>query len=82
VVLEHVPVAMGVARVADDPEATALGGGEDYELVFTAPPAADVEAVFAGEGLAVPLRVGRCTGDTTERRLGDGPLPLVGWEHA
>lgn len=81
VVVEHVPVALGVSRVSDDPEAMALGGGEDYELVFSAPEAAPVEAAFRSAGLALPLRVGHCTADPTERRLGDGDLPLVGWEH-
>jgi thiamine-monophosphate kinase len=81
VVIEHVPVAMGVARVSDDPEATALGGGEDYELVFAAPESADVAGAFADAGLAVPLRIGRCSADAGERRLGDRPLPLLGWEH-
>jgi len=38
VVVERVPVAIGVSRVSDEAEALALGGGEDYELVFAAPP--------------------------------------------
>jgi thiamine-monophosphate kinase len=81
VVVEKVPVAVGVARVADNAEALALGGGEDYELLFAAPDADAVEAEFAASGLVVPLRIGRCTADPTERRLGDGPLPRLGWEH-
>jgi thiamine-monophosphate kinase len=82
VVLDRVPVAIGVSRVSDTPEDLALGGGEDYELVFAAPDAAPVEDVFAAAGLAVPLRLGRCTADAGERRLGDGVLPAGGWEHA
>lgn len=82
VVVERVPVAVGVARVADDPEAVALGGGEDYELLFTTPDPDAMEAAFADAGLVVPLRVGRCTADPSERRLRDGPLPELGWEHA
>jgi len=81
VVVEHVPVAVGVARFGDDAQAAALGGGEDYELVFTAPDPAAMEAAFAGAGLLAPLRVGRVTDDPAERRLGDGALPLLGWEH-
>jgi thiamine monophosphate kinase len=81
VVIEKVPVAVGVARVADNAEALALGGGEDYELLFAAPDPEAVEAEFAASGLVVPLRIGRCTADPTERRLGDGPLPRLGWEH-
>jgi thiamine-monophosphate kinase len=81
VVLDRVPVAVGVARVADDPEALALGGGEDYELLFAAPDAALVTAAFVAAGLAPPLAVGHCTADPSERRLRDGPLPRLGWEH-
>lgn len=81
VMLDRVPVAIGVSRVSDDPEALALGGGEDYELVFTAPDPGAVEAAFASAGLGVPLRIGRCTADASERRLGDGELPVLGWEH-
>ena len=81
VVVDRVPVAVGVARFADDPEAVALGGGEDYQLLFAAPDAAMVEAAFVAAGLPVPLPIGRCTADPTERRLHDGPLPRLGWEH-
>jgi thiamine-monophosphate kinase len=81
VVVERVPVAVGVPRVADDPESVALGGGEDYELLFAAPDPDLVEAVFAELGLVAPLRIGYCSADPAERRLRDGPLPLLGWEH-
>nr|MBA3266657.1 thiamine-phosphate kinase [Acidimicrobiia bacterium] len=82
VVIDRVPVAIGVSRVSDRPEDLALGGGEDYELIFAAPEQARVEEVFTEAGLGVPLRIGRCTGDATERRLRDGDLPSLGWEHA
>jgi thiamine-monophosphate kinase len=81
VVLDRVPVAIGVSRVSDDPEATALGGGEDYELLFAAPDPELVEATFAGRGLGTPLRIGRCTDNPAERRLRDVALPVLGWEH-
>ena len=81
VVVERVPVAVGVSRVSDEPESLALGGGEDYELVFTAPDPDRVGTVFGEAGLGVPLRIGYCTEDPGERRLGDGALPAVGWEH-
>ena len=81
VVVDHVPVAIGVSRVSDDPESVALGGGEDYELVFAAPDADQVGAVFAHAELGLPIRIGRCTADPGERRLRDGPLPALGWEH-
>ena len=82
IVIEHVPVAVGVARMVSDPEATALGGGEDYELLFSAPDPDLVEAAFVEAGLRSPNRGGRCTADPAERRLRDAPLPLLGWEHA
>jgi len=81
VVLDRVPVAIGVSRVSDDPEAMALGGGEDYELLFTAPDPERIETVFAERGLGTPLRIGRCTAEVSERRLRDGDLPVLGWEH-
>ncbi len=81
VVLDRVPAAIGVNRVSDDPESLALGGGEDYELLFTAPDADRVETTFAERGLGTPLRIGRCTAEAGERRLRDGDLPVAGWEH-
>jgi thiamine-monophosphate kinase len=81
VVVDRVPVAIGVTRVSDEPEALALGGGEDYELLFAAPDPERLEATFGERGLGTPLRIGRCTADPAERRLRDGDLPVVGWEH-
>lgn len=81
VVLDRVPIAIGVSRASDDAESLALGGGEDYELLFTAPDPSAVEDAFAGAGLGTPLRIGRCTADAGERRLRDGELPALGWEH-
>ena len=81
VVLDRVPVAIGLNRVSNDPEVLALGGGEDYELVVTAPDADLVETTFAERGLGKPLRIGRCTGNAAERRLRDADLPVAGWEH-
>jgi thiamine-monophosphate kinase len=80
-VLDRVPVAIGVNRVSDDPESLALGGGEDYELLFTAADAGLVEETFTARGLGTPLRIGRCTAEAGERRLRDGELPVAGWEH-
>lgn len=75
VVLETVPVADGSTL------AEALGGGEDYELVFTASDPERVAASFAEAGLRPPHAVGRCTADRTERLLDGEPLPEGGWEH-
>ena len=81
VVVDHVPMAIGLGRFSDDPEGLALGGGEDYELVFAAPDPSRIEVVFSELGLGKPIRIGSCTGDPAERRLRDGDLPAVGWEH-
>ena len=70
VVVEDVPVADG-ATLED-----ALGGGDDYELLFTA-----ASAPAFGDGLPPPFVIGRCTSDPAERRFGAGPLPEGGWEH-
>lgn len=70
VVVDDVPVAEG-ASLED-----ALGGGEDYELLFSAPLVPDFPP-----SLAPPIVIGRCTADPAERRFGAGPLPEGGWEH-
>lgn len=75
VTLDAVPVAAGAT------EDEALGGGEDYELVFSAPDPDRVAAAFAAAGLRVPRRIGACTADLHRRTLRDAPLPAVGWEH-
>jgi thiamine-monophosphate kinase len=71
--LDGVPVAPGAT------EADALGGGEDYVLVFCTPDDGAVAPAFAG--LAAPVRIGVCTADPIERVLRQGPLPVVGWQH-
>ena len=60
--LVHLPVA----REATEDQA--LGGGEDYELIFTLP-----SAVIAPEG---SIRVGTITDDVTQR-----PPAVAGWQH-
>lgn len=73
--LTHVPVAEGATLEQ------ALGGGEDYELVFTAPDVERVAETFVEAGLPVPERIGVCTADPSVRLLAGEPLPVVGWEH-
>jgi thiamine-monophosphate kinase len=73
--LTGLPVAAGATREQ------ALGGGEDFELVWTAPPAADMAALFARRGLRPPVRLGRCTDEPSARTLDGAALPPVGWEH-
>ncbi|HVF75190.1 MAG TPA: thiamine-phosphate kinase [Acidimicrobiales bacterium] len=67
--LFRIPVADGAT------EDQALGGGEDYELVFTAPDVERVVDTFSEAGLAVPERIGVCVADVTVRP------PRRGWEH-
>ncbi len=67
-VVEDVPVA------ADATFEDACTGGEDYELVFTAPDVERVRVAFAG--LRAPAVIGRITdGDAVEG------LPEGGWRH-
>ena len=73
--LDDVPVAEGAS--AEE----ALGGGEDYELVFTAPDPGQVAVAFAEAGLRQPLVVGYCTADPVVRTVGGAPLTASGWEH-
>ncbi|HUY63155.1 MAG TPA: thiamine-phosphate kinase [Acidimicrobiales bacterium] len=77
-VLEEVPVFPGATL--DD----ALGGGEDYELVF-AVAGADEQAMvdaFAAAGLDPPWPIGHCHSDPSVRLLEGRPLPALGWEHS
>lgn len=74
-VLDRVAVAPG----ADVDQA--LGGGEDYELVFTAYDAEAVRLAFGDAGLRDPIALGTCTGDPGSRMLAGRPLPLSGYAH-
>jgi thiamine-monophosphate kinase len=72
--LESVPVAGGVAEIAErvdkDVWELACGFGEDYELLA---------ALDDPGGFAV---VGRCeAGSGVEIRLGGRPVALSGWDH-
>ncbi|HZD33193.1 MAG TPA: thiamine-phosphate kinase [Candidatus Angelobacter sp.] len=70
------------ATPGDDGLQYALHGGEDYELLFTAPPNKRVPAKIAGVPIA---RIGAVTrGRQIRLRTPDGhsqPLPAAGWQH-
>ena len=79
-----IPVAPAAAAAAD-PVALAAGGGEDYELCFTAAPgtANAVRDAFE-EAFGLPLtRVGRVeTGEGCVVVNGEGePMKVSGWQH-
>ena len=73
ITLESVPIAVGAT------EAQAVGGGDDYELCFTAPDPDRVSATFAEAGLREPIAIGLTT-DGTRVTLRGQPL-AGGWEH-
>jgi thiamine-monophosphate kinase len=64
----------------------ALHGGEDYELLFTAPGRAKVPAQIAGVEITEIGKIGNLTDYSSAIQiLGDNgkvrPLPQLGWEH-
>jgi thiamine-monophosphate kinase len=66
------------AALAQDPLTLALGGGEDYVLLFTLPARETPPAAFGA------TRIGDVTRRRGVRLLADGrerPLPPVGWDH-
>ena len=89
--LVWLPIAPETRRLAAglglDPVQLAVAGGEDYELLFTAPPEsaeALAAAVRAATGTPVSV-VGRLTPVSEGRWLVDGdrrvPLNAAGWDH-
>jgi thiamine-monophosphate kinase len=71
--LEEVPVAAGATLEE------AVGGGEDFALIFCAPDESAVRKEF--EGLTPPLRVGVCTRKAGEMTLAGKAIARAGWEH-
>jgi thiamine-monophosphate kinase len=76
--LESIPVADGATLEE------ALGGGEDYELIVAIDPqdVGTYASRCAAAGLRPPLPIGVTCADPTDRRLGDGELDRLGWQHA
>jgi len=89
--LAQLPMAEGLAAVAQasgiDPLTWALGGGEDYELLFTAAPAFEVAAAGLARVTGVPVtRIGEVLPPAEGRWLvqrdgGRTPLVAMGWDH-
>lgn len=88
---DRLPVPPGLAEAAReagcDPTAWALGGGEDYELLFTAAPEFDGQAPDLASRLSLPLTsVGEILPEPAGRWLLEGggrrrPLIAEGWNH-
>lgn len=89
---ERLPVSPAVREIAAlagrDPLEWALAGGEDYELLFTAPPqAAEALRTAVAEATGTPVTVvGEITPSAGGRVLiqADGrtvPLEAIGWDH-
>lgn len=76
----QVGFALDAASVAPGAtEAEALGGGEDYELVFCAAEDEAVARAFAS--LPAPIRIGTCVADRSVRTLHGEPVAPQGWQH-
>jgi thiamine-monophosphate kinase len=78
-------LAAAGARLGLDPLALALAGGEDYELLFTAPPGAAPEALSRLLGVAVS-RIGAITPGPDRARVVDAaekevPILPSGFDH-
>jgi thiamine-monophosphate kinase len=73
--LDEVPVAAGATLEQ------AVGGGEDYELLFTAPDPSAVIGAFEDAGLRPPVAIGSCVADASVRLLRGEPLGQEGFEH-
>ena len=81
----RVPLSAAAARLPDR-WATVLTGGDDYELLFTAPPDRQAEVRAAAKAAGVPVTViGRIEAGQGVRVLdragSDVPLNAVGWRH-
>jgi thiamine-monophosphate kinase len=73
--LDDVPVAEGATL------AEALGGGEDYELLFTTSDPTALVGVQEKWGLSAPRRIGTVVSAGQGRMWRGLPLERVGWQH-
>jgi thiamine-monophosphate kinase len=73
--LESVPLCDGATLEEG------LGGGEDYELVFSHPDGAELAAAFSSADLVAPLAIGVVTGEVGQVRYGGATAPDLGWRH-
>jgi len=73
--LESVPLCDGATL--DE----GLGGGEDYELVFSHHDEAELDAAFSSADLVAPLAIGVVTDEVGLVRYRGAPAPDLGWRH-
>ena len=74
------PLAAGLSRAASDWLDTAVGWGEDYQLLFAAPPGHADAVAGLGTRLGVPLTaIGTCTADPAV--VLEGRAWPAGWRH-
>lgn len=82
--LEALPISASLRRLGEDPIDFALHGGEDYQLLFTVPPAKESEVIKLGRKFFLS-RIGRITREKTicvvDARGRKRLLPTRGYEH-
>lgn len=78
VYIENIPVSYGLKKTAShlgiSPLKLALAGGEDYELLFTAPPGEKVKAIYIGD----IIESGKLLVDRSGR---EEPFSAEGYQH-